>query len=228
MQILVVEDEKKIAEALRKGLQEEMHSVAVAATGEEAFFLISTEHFDLLLLDIMLPGRDGLEILRTFRQKNITVPVLILTARDGVGDRVRGLDAGADDYLIKPFAFPELAARVRALARRARLAEVKSILTLSDLQMDVQSHSVRRGGRDLSLTAREFGLLEYLLRHQGHVVSREMLATDVWNESGRYTPLDNVIDVHIAHLRQKLDEPYAKKLLHTVRGVGFVLREETK
>jgi DNA-binding response OmpR family regulator len=158
----------------------------------------------------------------------VAVPVILLTSKDAIEDRVRGLDAGADDYLTKPFAFPELTARVRALARRTTLTEVKSILRLADLEMDVQSHSARRGGRDLNLTVREFALLEYLLRHQGHVVSREMLATQVWNESARYTPLDNVIDVHVAHLRQKLDEPVGNRLLHTVRGVGFILREETK
>jgi DNA-binding response OmpR family regulator len=200
----------------------------VAATGEDAFFLVSTEDFDLLLLDIMLPRRDGIEILKAFRQKNLTVPVLILTSRDTIEDRVRGLDAGADDYLVKPFAFPELLARVRALSRRTKIAEVKSVLKLADLEMDMLRHAAWREGLELTLTTREFELLGYLLRHQGEVVSREMLAREVWNESGRYTPLDNVIDVHIAHLRQKLDEPFGNKLLHTVRGVGFVLREETK
>jgi two-component system, OmpR family, copper resistance phosphate regulon response regulator CusR len=190
--------------------------------------IASGEPFDLLLLDIMLPARDGIEVLTALRKRNINVPVLMLTSKDAIEDRVRGLDAGADDYLIKPFAFPELIARVRALARRTNLSEVKSVLKLADLEMDLYSHSARRGGRDLILTGREFGLLEFLLRHQGHVVSREMLATQVWNESARYTPLDNVIDVHVAHLRQKLDEPVGKRLLHTVRGVGFILREETK
>jgi two-component system, OmpR family, copper resistance phosphate regulon response regulator CusR len=228
MQILVVEDEQKLAEALKKGLEAETYSVKVAATGEDAFFLVSTEDFDLLLLDIMLPRRDGIEILKAFRQKNLTVPVLILTSRDTIEDRVRGLDAGADDYLVKPFAFSELLARVRALSRRTKIAEVKSVLKLADLEMDMLRHAAWREGLELTLTTREFELLEYLLRHQGEVVSREMLAREVWNESARYTPLDNVIDVHIAHLRQKLDEPFGKKLLHTVRGVGFVLREETK
>lgn len=228
MHILVVEDEKKLAEALQKGLEVEKHSVKIASTGEEAFFIASSERFDLVLLDIMLPGRDGIEVLAALRQKNVAVPVLLLTSKDAIEERVRGLDAGADDYLTKPFAFPELTARVRALARRTNLTEVKSVLRLADLEMDVQSHSARRGGRDLILTMREFALLEYLLRHQGHVVSREMLATQVWNESARYTPLDNVIDVHVAHLRQKLDDPVGNRLLHTVRGVGFILREETK
>jgi two-component system copper resistance phosphate regulon response regulator CusR len=228
MHILVVEDEKKLANALQEGLEAEKLSVKVANTGEEAYFLVSTERFDLLLLDIMLPGRDGIEILKALRQKGLTMPVLMLTSKDAIEDRVRGLDAGADDYMVKPFAFPELLARIQAIARRSKLIDVVSVLKLADLEMDTLRHSVSREGREIQLTSREFELLAYFLRHQGHVVSREMLARDVWNERARHTPLDNVIDVHIAHLRQKLDEPFRKRLLHTVRGVGFVLREETK
>jgi len=153
------------------------------------------------------------------------MPVLILTAKDSIEDRVHGLDAGADDYLVKPFAFPEFLARVRALVRRGK-TETSSRLKLADLEMDVAAHKVSRGGKDLALTAHEFELLEYLLRQQGRVVSREMLAREVWKETARYTPLDNVIDVHIARLRRKIDEPFDRKLLHTVRGVGFVMRED--
>ena len=228
MQILVVEDEKKLANALQKGLEAEGYSVKVANTGEEAFFLVSTVRFDFLLLDIMLPGRDGIEILTALRQKGIATPVLMLTSKDGVEDRVQGLGAGADDYLVKPFAFSELLARIQAISRRSNLNEAVFVLKLADLEMDTVRHAVSREGQELTLTPREFELLAYLLQHQGRVVSREMLARDVWNESARHTPLDNVIDVHIAHLRQKLDEPFGKKLLHTLRGVGFVLREETK
>lgn len=227
MQILLVEDEKKLAGALKRGLEDEKYSVTLTNSGEEAFFLASTAHFDLLLLDVVLPRRDGIEILKAFRQVGIVTPVLILTSNDAVGDRVNGLDSGADDYLTKPFAFSELVARVRALARRTGTPEAKSLLTLDGLRMDVLRHTVSRQSQELSLTAREFELLEYLLRHQGQVVSRQMLATDVWNENARYTPLDNVIDVHITHLRQKLDGPFEKKLLHTVRSVGFVLKENS-
>jgi two-component system, OmpR family, copper resistance phosphate regulon response regulator CusR len=226
MRILIVEDEEKMARALRKGLEAEQFSVSVAHTGEEGFFLAITETYDLLILDWMLPRLDGMEVLAALRQKSLSVPVLILTSKDTIKDRVRGLDAGADDYLVKPFAFPELVARIRALLRRGK-AESTNLLRIADLDMDVAGRTVHRNGRELTLTAREFDLLHYLLRNQGRVVSREMLARDVWQETARYTPLDNVIDVHVAHLRRKIDEPFSKKLLHTVRGVGFVLREET-
>jgi two-component system copper resistance phosphate regulon response regulator CusR len=225
VRILVVEDEKKMADALCAGLEADQFQVSVARSGEEGFFLASTQSFDLIVLDLGLPGHDGLEILSGLRKQKAAVPVLVVTARDTVIDRVKGLDAGADDYLVKPFAFPELLARVRALIRRGSPATIAK-LKLADLEMDSAARSVLRQGKEIALTAREFDLLEYLLRQQGRVVSREMLARDVWKETARYTPLDNVIDVHIAHLRRKLDEPFGKKLLHTVRGVGFVLREE--
>ena len=222
--ILVVEDEPKVALALKEGLEREAYEVVVARTGEEGYYLLNAETFDLVVLDLMLPGRDGLQVLATLRARDRGSPVLILTARDAVLDRVRGLDAGADDYLVKPFAFPELLARLRALLRRGR-TEQAAELKLAELEMDVPAHLVSRDGRSLELTAREFDLLEYLLRHKGRVVSREMLARDVWKESSRGTPLDNVIDVHIARLRRKVDDPFETKLLHTVRGVGFIARE---
>jgi len=224
MQILVVEDEKKVAKALKEGLEAERYQVTVAHTGEDGFYLLNSQTFDFVLLDLMLPGRDGFEIVKTLRERGLQTPVLILTARDTVDDRVLGLDSGADDYLVKPFAFPELLARIRALLRRGRIGEVLR-LEFADLEMDLVTRKVSRSGRTIELTAKEFALLECLLRNQGHVVSREMLARDVWQETARATPLDNVIDVHIARLRRKIDDPFDNKLLKTVRGVGFVLRE---
>ena len=224
MRILVVEDEQKVANALREGLQGEHYDVVVERTGESAFFRITTERFDAVLLDLTLPGRDGLEILRAMRDRGIKTPVLVLTARDTVQDRIVGLDSGADDYMIKPFAFAELVARIRALVRRGR-AEDTPRLRMADLELNLITRKVTRGSYPIDLTLREFELLEYLLRHQGQVVSRESLARDVWKETARTTPLDNVIDVHIARLRRKIDLDPAAKLIHTVRGVGFMLHE---
>jgi DNA-binding response OmpR family regulator len=224
VRILAIEDEPKLGQALQEGLRPQQYEVTLARTGEEGFFLAQTESFDLLILDVMLPGRSGLEILAALRHQGFKTPVLMLTARDAIEDRVLGLDTGADDYLVKPFAFAELLARVRALCRRG-VPEIVRRLRAGDLEVDVVGRSVARSGQTLDLTAREFDLLEYLVRHQGHVVSREMLARDVWKEAARHTPLDNVIDVHMARLRRKVDDQFEQKLVHTVRGVGFIIRE---
>ena len=225
VRILVVEDERKLASALKEGLEADDYTVSVAYTGEEGFYLLCKQLFDLAILDVMLPGRDGFEILATLRQQGQRIPVLLLTAKDRVEDRVQGLDQGADDYLVKPFAFPELLARVRALLRRGT-AEPITKTRVADLEIDLATHLVTRSGHKIDLTAKEYELLEYLFRNQGRVVSREMIARDIWKEVARQTPLDNVIDVHIAHLRRKVDDQFRSKLLHTVRGLGFVLREE--
>jgi len=225
VRILVVEDEPKLAQAVKEGLEANEHAVSIAATGEDGFFLAQTQPFDLLIFDIMLPGRDGVEIMGNLRRLGHRTPILLLTAKDTVEDRVRGLDSGADDYLAKPFALSELQARVRALSRR-NSPEQEAVLRLEDLELDRIRHTAVRGGKLLDLTAREFELLEYLMRHAQRVVSREVLAREVWKESSRYTPIDNVIDVHIARLRRKMDDPWPLKLLRTVRGVGFVLRSD--
>jgi DNA-binding response OmpR family regulator len=227
LRILIIEDEAKVAKALAEGLVSEHYEVRLATSGEEGFFLVSNESFDLVLLDLMLPRRDGLEILGALRKRRLDTPVLILTAKDTIEDRVQGLDCGADDYLVKPFAFAELLARIRALLRRGRSDQVLK-LQHEDLMMDLVAHTAVRGARALDLTAKEFEILEYLLRRQRIVVSREMLARDVWQVTARATPLDNVIDVTIARLRRKVDDPFAKKLIHTIRGVGFVLGPEPR
>jgi two-component system copper resistance phosphate regulon response regulator CusR len=224
MRVLVVEDERKLANVLASALSTEQYEVTTTFDGDEGLARATTEAFDAVVLDLMLPGRSGLEILQAVRQRRIATPVLILTARDGVDDRVLGLDLGADDYLVKPFALPELLARVRALVRRGRPAQVFR-LAAADLELDVATRSAVRGDRLIDLTVREFELLEYLLRHQGHLVSREMLAREVWKEPRRATPLDNVIDVQMTRLRRKVDAEGNTRLIHTVRGVGFVLRE---
>ncbi len=225
MRVLVVEDEKKVARALREGLAAEHYDVRVASSGEEGFFLVNHETFDCVVLDLMLPQRDGLEVLTTLRKRGLQTPVLILTAKDTIDDRVRGLDSGADDYLVKPFAVSELLARIRALLRRGRPDQVLR-LQQDDLELDLVTRKVTRAAQTLELTVKEFEVLEYLLRHRGQVVSREMLTRDVWRIAARATPFDNVIDVTIARLRRKVDDPFETKLLHTVRGVGFVLRRE--
>jgi DNA-binding response OmpR family regulator len=223
MRLLVVEDEPKVAAALHDVLVSEQYEVQVAGTGSEGFARASAERFDAIVLDIMLPERDGLDVLRTLRARGDMTPVLILTAKDTVDDRVLGLDSGADDYLVKPFAFTELVARMRALLRRGRASELPPV-RIAGLHLDLRTREVSRDGVFLELTSREFELLEYLVRHQGQPVSRDMLARDVWREPHR-TTLDNLIDVHIARLRKKVDAEFPTKLIHTVRGVGFMVRE---
>lgn len=225
MRILIIEDEPKVGRALQAGLRAEDYDVTLAPTGEEGFFLASSQPFDLIVLDILLPGRDGIEVLSTLRRTGMPVPVLLLTAKDAIEDRVAGLDAGADDYLVKPFAFAELSARIRALLRRGK-PEAPQPLRIDTLEMDLVARTVSREGQRIELTAREFDLLEFLIRNKGRVVSREMLAREVWKETSRGTPIDNVIDVHVARLRRKVDDQFPRKVVHTVRGVGFTVREE--
>ena len=222
MRILIIEDETKVAKALGNGLSSEGYDICIATSGEEGFFLVNDESFDLVLLDLMLPGRDGIEILTALRKRGVQTPVLVLTAKDTVEARVFGLDCGADDYLIKPFAFAELLARIRALLRRGRMDQVLK-LRHEDLEMDLVTGKVVRGSQTIDLTTKESEIVEYLLRHRTCIVSREMLARDVWQITARATPFDNVIDVSIARVRRKLDDPFAKKLIHTIRGVGFLL-----
>ena len=227
MRLLIVEEDEKTSGALKTGLESEGFSTATASAGEEGFFLLNSEKFDLVVLDWMLPGRDGIQVLKTLRERGTKTPVLLLTARDAIEDRVLGLESGADDYLVKPFAFAELVARIHSLLRRAAPAEPLR-KTIADLVVDLETRRVWRTGKIIELTPREFDLLIYLLRQPGQVVTREMLAKEVWGEINRVTPLDNVIDVHVAHLRKKLDDGHTIKLVQTVRGVGFVLREEVR
>ena len=223
--ILVVEDDRKLSSALVSGIEAAGYEVSAAASAEEGFFLLHRLQPDLLLLDLTLPNRNGLEVLQQIRQEGLDVRVLILTSHNTIDDRVAGLKTGADDYMGKPFSFPELIARIEALLRRVPAPSPPQKLVVGDLTLDVRARAATRSDAKLELTAREFDLLLYLAESNGRTVSREMLARDVWQETSRYTPLDNVIDVQMARLRRKIDDPFAVKLLQTVRGVGFSLRE---
>jgi DNA-binding response OmpR family regulator len=222
VRILVVEDERKVLRSLEDGLRNEGYEVVGMPTGEAGLACALQEAFDCLVLDLMLPGRGGLEVLAELRRAGKSLPVLVLTARDAVEDRVRGLDSGADDYLVKPFAFAELLARLRVIFRRGR-ADPETVLRADDLEMDLLRRRVTRSGVEVTLTQREFELLEYLLRHKNATVTRDMLGRDVWREPGH--TLTNVIDVYVTLLRRKVEKGDGRALIHTVRGVGYCLRE---
>jgi len=220
--VLVIEDQKRLQSSLRRGLEEDGYDVASALTGEEGFYLATTQPCDVVVLDLMLPGRDGLSILKDLRSRGFKKPILILTARDSVSDRVMGLDAGADDYLVKPFAFAELVARLRAMLRRP-VIDRELVLRADNLELDLVAHRAVRDGVELDLSHREFELLEYLLRHRNSTVTRDMISRDVWKEpDGVWT---NVIDVCINSLRKKVEQSDQRQLIHTVRGVGYALRD---
>ena len=224
MRILVVEDERKVAAFVRQGLVEEGHAVEVAADGEAALEAVAEgPPFDLVVLDVMLPKRGGLDVLRSLRALRVQTPVLLLTARDGVADKVAGLDAGADDYLAKPFAFEEFLARVRALLRRGR-GGAEPVLRLADLSLDPATRAVLRGRRRITLTAREYALLEYLLRNAGRVLTRPMITQHVWGMD--WDPESNIVDVYVGYLRRKVDADGEPRLVQTVRGAGYMLTTE--
>ncbi|MCV2490793.1 response regulator transcription factor [Geodermatophilus sp. YIM 151500] len=223
MRVLVVEDEARLAELLRRGLVEEGHAVEVAGTGEDALWWATEESFDVVVLDVMLPPPDGFEVCRRLRQRRIWTPVLLLTARGAVGDRVTGLDAGADDYLVKPFAFDELLARLRALARRGGV-ERPPVLEAGDLRLDPASRRVWRGEQEVALSAREFALLATFMRRPGQVLSRGQLLDATWDSA--YERGSNVVDVYVGYLRDKIDRPFDRRSLETVRGVGYRLRAD--
>ncbi len=224
--ILIIEDDGKLSQALVSGLESAGYEVITASTGEEGFYLAHSQRPDLLLLDLTLPQRNGLEVLQQIRRDGLDMRVMILTSHNTVEDRVEGLQTGADDYLGKPFSFPELLARIDALLRRfVPLTPESRSIVIADLTIYTRSRTASRSGQLLELTPREFDLLLYLAENRGRTVSREMLTRDVWRENARYTPIDNVIDVQIARLRRKIDDPFPVKLLQTVRGIGFSLRE---
>jgi heavy metal response regulator len=222
MRILVIEDEKKIAEFLRRGLKEERYIVDVADDGEEGHFLATTQEYDLVVLDLMLPKIDGISLCRKLREEKMTTPILMLTVKDTVKDKVIGLNSGADDYLTKPFAFEELLARIRALLRK-RESQAPTKLQVGDLVLDLLGHKVTRSGKEILLTAKEYALLEYLMRNEGIVVTRTMISEHVWDI--HFDAFTNVIDVYMHYIRDKIDRGYEKKLIHTVRGSGYCLKK---
>jgi two-component system, OmpR family, copper resistance phosphate regulon response regulator CusR len=222
MKVLIVEDETKTAAYLKRGLEENGFVADIAYNGDDGIHLAQDKSYDLIVLDVMLPIRDGWSILADLRRGEITTPVLFLTARDAVNDRVRGLELGADDYLVKPFAFAELLARVRTILRRGPLRH-SSVLKVADLEMDLHRHRAARAGRSLDLTPKEFQLLSLLLRRAGEVVSRTLIAEQVWDIN--FDSDSNVVEVHMRRLRAKVDDPFDLKLIHTVRGVGYVLEQ---
>ena len=221
MRILIVEDEKKVAAFIKKGLEEETYAVDIAIDGEEGLHLGEQNPYDLIILDLMLPKINGLDILSRLRAKKIETPILLLTAKDSVEDKVEGLNQGADDYLTKPFAFSELLARIRVLLRRGK-TETKTTLEIADLTLDLVSHKVNRGNEEIELTGKEYSLLEYFMRNQEKVLTRTMIAEHVWDYN--FDTFTNVIDVYVNHLRKKIDKNFPAKLLHTLRGVGYVMK----
>jgi two-component system OmpR family response regulator len=223
VRILIVEDEVKLAALLRRGLTEEAHAADVASTGEDALWMAQATQYDAIVLDLMLPGLDGLEVCRRLRAEGVWSPVLMLTARDALEDRIGGLDAGADDYLTKPFAFAELLARLRALARRAA-PQRPAVISVGDLTLDPATHSVRRGGSEIDLSPKEFALLETFMRRPNRVLSRFELLEHAWDYD--YDNRSNVIDVYVRYLRKKIDRPFGRASLETVRGAGYRLRAD--
>ena len=223
MRLLVVEDEENLRTVIRKRLMKEGYSVDACGDGQEALDYMAVSPYDTVILDIMMPKMSGMEVLKKMRAGGDQTPVLFLTAKDGIEDRVKGLDSGADDYLVKPFAFEELLARIRVMIRR-QSDSASDEMTLADLTVDAGKHSVTRGGKAIELSAKEFAMLEYLMRHQGQVLSREQIEQHVWDFD--YEGGSNMVDVYIRYLRRKLDEGYEKKLIHTVRGAGYVMREQ--
>jgi heavy metal response regulator len=223
MRILVVEDEKKVARFIQQGLEEEHHTVDVAHDGEAGLAMAEAQRYDVIILDVMLPGKSGIDVTRELRARKRATPILMLTAKTATEDKVAGLDSGADDYLTKPFAFAELLARVRSLLRRGT-QEKSTVLTLADLELDTVTHKARRGTRIIDLTTKEYALLEFFLRNKERVLSRTIIAEHIWDY--HFDTGTNLIDVYINHLRNKVDTGFDRKLIHTVRGVGYVLKEE--
>jgi len=223
MRIILIEDDKKIAAFIKKGLEEERYAVDVFHNGEDGAYWATVNDYDLIILDIMLPKKNGIEICNEIRHKNILTPILMLTAKTSVGDRVKGLDTGADDYLTKPFAFEELFARVRSLLRRNQAYKTKT-LKIADLELDPASRKVSRAGKKIALTGKEYALLEYLMRNKGRVLTETMIIDHVWDMN--FDPESNIVNVYIHHLREKVDRGFGKKLIHTIRSLGYTITDE--